>query len=71
MLRHKSDQFYIVVDVDERTLYGPPGHLMDTTALALEAEFDVTNMGQLHWVLGIQITFNHASIELSQEAFLD
>jgi hypothetical protein len=46
----------------------PPGHLMDTTVLALETEFEVTNMGQLHWLLGIQITFNRDSIELSQEA---
>jgi hypothetical protein len=44
---------------------------MDTTVLALETEFEVTNMGQLHWVLGIQITFNHNSIELSQDAFVD
>jgi hypothetical protein len=44
---------------------------MDTTILALETEFEVTNMGQLHWHLGIQISFNRNSIELSQEAFVD
>jgi hypothetical protein len=44
---------------------------MDTTVLALETEFEVTNMGQLHWLLGIQITFNRDSIEVSQEAFID
>jgi hypothetical protein len=44
---------------------------MDTTVLALETEFELTNMGQLHWLLGIQITFNHDSIKLSQEAFVD
>jgi hypothetical protein len=44
---------------------------MDTTVLALETEFEVTNMEQLHWLLGIQITFNRDSIELSQEAFVD
>jgi hypothetical protein len=43
---------------------------MDTTVLALETEFKVTNMGQLHWLLGIQITFNRDAIELSQEAFV-
>jgi hypothetical protein len=71
VLRHKSDQFYIAVYVEDLTLYGPPGHLMDTTVLALETEFEVTNMGQLHWLLGIQITFNRDSIELSQEAVID
>jgi hypothetical protein len=71
MLQHKSDQFDIGVYVDNLTLYGLPGHLMDTTMLALETEFEVTNMGQLHWLLGIQITFNRDSIELSQEPFVD
>jgi hypothetical protein len=28
-------------------------------------------MGQLHWHLGIQITSNHHSIEISQEGFVD
>jgi hypothetical protein len=71
VLRHTTDQFYIAVYVDNLTLYGLPGHLMDTTVLALETEFEVTIMGQLHWVLGIQITFNRDSIELSQDAFVD
>jgi hypothetical protein len=44
---------------------------MDTTVLALETEFEVTNMGQPHWLLGIQITFNRDSIELSEEACVD
>jgi hypothetical protein len=44
---------------------------MDTTVLALETEFEVTNMGQLHWLLGIEITINCDSIELLQEAFVD
>jgi hypothetical protein len=45
--------------------------LIDTTVLALETEFQVTNMGQLHSLLGIQITINRDSIDLSHEAFVD
>jgi hypothetical protein len=71
VLRHMSDQFYIAVYVDDLTLYGPPGYQMDTTVLALETEFEVTNMGQLDWLLGIQISFNRHSIELLQEPFVD
>jgi hypothetical protein len=48
VLQHKSDQFYIALDVDDLTLYGPPGYLMDTTVLALDTEFEVTNIGLLH-----------------------
>jgi hypothetical protein len=44
---------------------------MDITVWALETEFDVTNMVQLHWLLKIQITFNHHSIKLSQKALVD
>jgi hypothetical protein len=71
VLWHKSDDFYIVVYVDDLSLYGLPGHLMDTTVLALKIELEVTNMGQLHWFMGIQINFNRKSIELSQESFVD
>jgi hypothetical protein len=68
---HKSDRFYIAVYVDDLTLYGQPGHRMDTTVLLLETEFEVTNIEQHYWLLGIQITFNHDLIELLQEAFVD
>jgi hypothetical protein len=44
---------------------------MDTIVLALETEFELTNMGQLHWVLRIQNTVNCYSIELSLAACVD
>jgi hypothetical protein len=71
VLQHQSDKFYIAMYVNDLTLYGPPGHLINSTVLALETEFEVTNMGQLYWLLGIQITVTHYSIELSQEMFID
>jgi hypothetical protein len=67
----ESHQFYIAMYNDDLTLHRPPQYLMDTTLLALETEFEVTNMGQLYWLLGIQITFNRYTIELSQKAFVD
>jgi hypothetical protein len=48
MLWHKSDRFYITVEVKNLSIYGPPGPLMNTTILGLTTEFEVTNMGQLH-----------------------
>jgi hypothetical protein len=44
---------------------------MDTTSFSLETEFEVTNMGQPYWLLGIQITCNRDLIELLSEAFVD
>jgi hypothetical protein len=44
---------------------------MDPTVLALESAFGVTNIGQLYYLLGIQITFNHNLIELWVEACIN
>jgi hypothetical protein len=44
---------------------------MASTVLALWKEFEVTNMRQLHWLFGIQITLNHNSIDLLHEACVD
>jgi hypothetical protein len=38
--------FYISVNIDVLTLYGPSGHLMDPNILALKADFKVTTMEQ-------------------------
>jgi hypothetical protein len=52
------------VCVNDRILYGLHRHLMDTTVSALETEFVVTNIAQLHLVVGIDNFFNRALIEL-------
>jgi hypothetical protein len=44
---------------------------MHSTLLALEVNFEVTNMGQFQWLLGILITFTWDSIELSKEAVVN
>jgi hypothetical protein len=38
---------------------------MDPTMLALNSKFEVINMGQVHWLLGIQITVIGDLIEIS------
>jgi hypothetical protein len=59
------------IDVDDLTSYGPGGPLMDIINLGLETGFEVNNMEQLYWLLGMEISFNRYSIELSQEGFVD
>ena len=44
---------------------------MDSTTAALKLEFEVTDLGDLHWLLGIQIEFVKAGITLSQAAYID
>jgi hypothetical protein len=56
--------------VDIQISYGLRGQLMDTSFVVLDSLFEVTNMGQLYWLLGIQITFNNDLVELLRDAFL-
>lgn len=71
VLRHNRQPFFIAVYVDDLTLYGPPEQLMETTVNALKKEFQVTDMGDLNWLLGIQIEILSDSIRLSQTAYID
>jgi hypothetical protein len=38
---------------------------------ALKSEFDVTDLGDLHWLLSIYIKFGKKGMELSQLAYID
>jgi hypothetical protein len=44
---------------------------MDTTVLAFETKFEVTNIGQHQRLSGMQISFNRDMIDLSKEVFVD
>lgn len=68
---HSTGTLFIAVYVDDITLFGAPGKLMDQTVNLLKAEFKVNDLGQLHWLLGIQIEYTNAGISLSQTAFID
>jgi hypothetical protein len=45
----------MTIYVDNLTLYGLPRQLMDSTVFGVNTRFGVTNMAQLHRLLGIQI----------------
>jgi hypothetical protein len=57
--------------VDDIRLYGPGGAMMNNVKNTLKSEFEVTNLGDLHWLLGIQIKFGPKGIELSQTTYID
>jgi hypothetical protein len=59
-----GDHYNIPMYIDNLGLYELRENLKDTTGLGLKTEFKITNMGQLYWVLEIQITFNHHPIHL-------
>jgi hypothetical protein len=71
VLTHKTEAFFIAIYVDDITLYGPGGPMMKNVKNTLKSEFEVTDLGDLHWLLGIQIKFGPKGIELSQTAYID
>jgi hypothetical protein len=65
VLRHPTNMFYNAMYLEDLTLYRPVRHFVETTVLAVETDIEVTNMGKLHWVFGIQISFNCEAIKVS------
>jgi hypothetical protein len=57
--------------VDDIRLYRTGGPLMNNVKNTLTSEFEVTDLGDLHWLLGIQNKFGPKGIELSQTAYID
>ena len=68
---HESGDLFIAVYVDDISLFGSSGQLMDAVIALLKSEFKVNDMGELHWLLGIQIDFTATGICLSQTTFID
>lgn len=71
VLVHKTGDLFIAIYVDDLSLFGKTGTLYDTTIQLLKSEFDVKDMGDLHWLLGIRIEYTDAGITLSQTAFIE
>jgi hypothetical protein len=71
VLTHKTEAFFIAIYMDDITLYSPGGPMMNNVKNTLKSEFEVTDGGDLQWLLGIQIKFGPKGIELSQTAYID
>lgn len=70
VLIHSTGELFIAVYVDDIILFGEQGDLMDKIISTIKAEFKVSDMGTLHWLLGIQIGYNEAGLMLSQTAYI-
>ena len=57
--------------LDNITLFGATGELKEQTDNVLKTQFMVNDMGELNWLLGIQITFTDDRITLSHMTFID
>ncbi len=71
VLVNKELNTYLAIYVDDLTLYGLPSKFMEDTINSLKTEFEVTDLGTVHWLLGIQIEFLDSGIALSQSSYID
>ena len=71
VLIHKKELLFISLYVDDTAIYGPDNSLMKETIDGLKREFQVSDMGNLNWLLGIQIEYTKSGINLSQTAYID
>jgi len=71
VLVHESGDLFLATYVDNITLFGATGELKEQNINVLKIEFTVYNLGELNWLLGIQIMFTNDGITLSLTTFSD
>ena len=64
VLVNKKFNTYIAIYIDDLTLYSLPSRFIEDTINSLKTEFEVTDLGTVHWLLGIQIEFLDLGIAL-------
>ena len=69
---HQNKQFFLAIYVDNITLWGDVGStLIFSTKQLLKKEFQVTDLGDLHWLLGMKIEYVKDHIAVSETAYLN
>jgi len=53
VLIHSKHQLFVAIYVDDITLFGPPGSHQEALKKVLKSEFQLTDIGALHWLLGL------------------
>jgi len=70
VLVHESGTIFLAIYVDDITVFGATGELKEQTTNMLKTEFKVNDMGELNWLLGIQINFTDDGFTLWQTTFI-
>jgi hypothetical protein len=71
ILTQKTEAFFIAIYVDDITYYSPRGPMMKNVKNTLKSEFEGTDLGDLYWLLEIEIKFGLKGRELSNTAYID
>ena len=67
--RHGANMAYLLLYVDDIILTASSSALVHSMIASLHTEFSMTDMGDLHYFLGISITRSKDSLFLSQEKY--
>ena len=68
-----KDILILAIHVDDCTMTGSSDDLIQNYKLKIKSKYDLTDLGPIHWLLGIKITWdreNH-TISLSQSSYID
>ena len=70
---HKGELTVIVVHVDDCTIVATTICLIEELKARLRKHFEVTDLGELHWMLGIEVKHDRSGrvVHLSQRAYID
>ncbi len=68
-----DDMLILAVHVDDCILTGNSPQLMDNFKHQIHECYTITDLGPIHWILGIKVTHNHSmhTISLSQSSYID
>ena len=68
-----GDLIVIAVRVDDCTIAASQPRLVEDFKTGLSKHIEVTDLGELHWMLGIEVKWDHAAgtIHLSQRAYIN
>jgi len=62
----------MVIPVDDLTLASNSPSLLSSCKSDLQSEFEISDMGEIHWLLGVKIKRNRhtCTMSLSQKAYI-
>ena len=63
---HISNTTLISIYVDDTTIFASPSAFRQKAKDALKSEFDCKGLGEVRYILGLEVTYTDKGIELSQ-----
>jgi len=68
---HKSESTFISVYVDDITIIGPSSPFVKEIKQQLNSKFDCKDLGDAKYILGLELTYAEAGINISQYGYIE